>query len=105
VILSDPAEIYREILEFMKKLYQNAELVHADLSEFNILLGEKLYVIDMGQSVTPDHPRAFDLLKRDIFNINRFFGGKCAVRDEEEIFSDITGRLPREREKTGGAQR
>lgn len=105
VILSDPAEIYREILEFMKKLYQNAELVHADLSEFNILLGEKLYVIDMGQSVTPDHPRAFDLLKRDIFNINRFFGEKCAVRDEEEIFSDITGRLPRERERTGGAQR
>jgi RIO kinase 1 len=75
------------------------------LSEFNILLGEKLYVIDMGQSVTPDHPRAFDLLKRDIFNINRFFGEKCAVRDEEEIFSDITGRLPRERERTGGAQR
>jgi len=104
VILSDPMIIYRDILEFMKILYQKAELVHADLSEFNILLGERIYVIDMGQSVTPDHPRAFDLLVRDISNINRFFRGKCEIRDEKEIFSDITGRNQPDRERTGGAE-
>jgi RIO kinase 1 len=103
-VLTDPAAIYKDILEFMKILYQKAELVHADLSEFNILLGDRLYVIDMGQAVTPDHPRAFDFLIRDIANINRFFKGRCETRDEREIFADITGRHPQGKERAGGAE-
>ena len=30
-----------------------------NLSEFNILYGDQPYLIDMGQSVTRDHPRAY----------------------------------------------
>lgn len=92
VELEDPAAVYAEILSFIKRLYQDAGLVHADLSEFNILFGKQLHVIDMGQSVTPDHPRALSFLARDIANINRYFSGSCPLREEREIFAEITGK-------------
>jgi len=44
----------------------------------------------MGQSVTPDHPRAKFFLARDIANINRYFRDFCTVMDEKEIFLKIT---------------
>lgn len=92
----DPARVYGTILGFIGTLYNKAELVHGDLSEFNILYGDQPYVIDMGQSVTRDHPRALQFLMRDIRNINRFFMRYCEVRDELEIFTAITG-LPAQR--------
>ncbi|MCQ8894547.1 MAG: serine protein kinase RIO [Methanolinea sp.] len=94
--LDDPASAYREIIRFMHVLYQEANLVHADLSEYNILAGDRLYVIDMGQAVMHDHPRAHSFLVRDIANINRFFHSKCPIRDEKEIFSEVTGKELRE---------
>jgi RIO kinase 1 len=92
VTLDEPAEIYAGILDAMDLLYKKAELVHADLSEFNILYGDQPYLIDMGQSVTRDHPRALPFLMRDIRNINRFFKNRCDLRNDVEIFNAITGR-------------
>lgn len=89
--IGDPAKTYREIIKIIDILYNSAELVHADLSEFNILFRDKPYLIDMGQSVTRDHPRALPFLMRDIRNINRFFKDRCAVREDIEIFKAITG--------------
>ena len=88
----DDAEgIYATILRYIDLLYNKAELVHGDLSEFNILYSEKPYLIDMGQSVTRDHPRAYQFLMRDIRNINRFFKNRCDVRNDVEIFNSVTG--------------
>jgi RIO kinase 1 len=89
--LEDPADIYARILKIIDTLYNKAELVHADLSEFNILYGDQPYVIDMGQSVTLDHPRALPFLMRDIRNINRFFKNRCDIRSDVEIFHEVTG--------------
>jgi RIO kinase 1 len=89
--IEDPAEIYAIIVKYIDILYNKAELVHGDLSEFNILYGDQPYLIDMGQSVTRDHPRAFQFLMRDIRNINRFFKNRCDVRKDIEIFNDVTG--------------
>jgi RIO kinase 1 len=89
----NPDKIYREIMQFIEDLYKKAGLIHADLSEFNILYHEKPYIIDMGQSVTIDHPRAFKFLKRDIANINHFFSSQCDVEDEKVIFSRVTGMV------------
>jgi len=89
--IGDPEKVYSAILDDIGTLYNKAGLVHGDLSEFNILYGERHYFIDMGQSVTRDHPRAQFFLMRDIKNINRFFKQRCAVREDLEVFYAITG--------------
>jgi RIO kinase 1 len=90
--IEDPAAVYAIILTYIDILYKKAELVHGDLSEFNILYGDQPYLIDMGQSVTRDHPRASQFLMRDIRNVNRFFKRLCDVRNDIEIFNGVTGR-------------
>lgn len=58
----------------MRRLYHVCRLVHADLSEYNILYHNgHLYVIDVSQSVEHDHPSAFDFLRSDIRNVETFF--------------------------------
>ncbi|WP_321505972.1 serine protein kinase RIO [uncultured Methanoregula sp.] len=89
--MEDPQDIYSRIVKCIDILYNKAELVHADLSEFNILYGDQPYLIDMGQSVTRDHPRALPFLMRDIKNINRFFKNRCEVQKDTEIFHAVTG--------------
>ncbi|MGA2160838.1 MAG: serine protein kinase RIO [Methanoregula sp.] len=90
--IDKPAEVYENIMAMIDTLYNKAELVHGDLSEFNILYSDQPYLIDMGQSVTRDHPRALQFLMRDIRNMNRFFKKKgCEVKTEYEIFNAVTG--------------
>ncbi|MGB8220616.1 MAG: serine protein kinase RIO [Methanoregula sp.] len=87
-----PGQVYENIMTMIDTLYNKAELVHGDLSEFNILYSDQPYLIDMGQSVTRDHPRALQFLMRDIRNMNRFFKKKgCEVKTEYEIFNAVTG--------------
>jgi len=58
----------------MRVLYQECRLIHADLSEYNLLYhNEKLYIIDVSQSIEHDHPQALDFLRRDIYNVNFLF--------------------------------
>lgn len=67
----------------MRRLYQTCHLVHADLSEYNILYHDNhLYIIDVSQSVEHEHPSAFDFLRLDIKNVEDFFRKKAngAVR-------------------------
>jgi RIO kinase 1 len=98
IAMDDPAAIYGQIVSFMQLLFTRARLVHADLSEFNILYdGKAPYIIDMGQAVTPDHPRALQFLVRDIRNINRFFSQYCDVMEDKELFKQIAGDKLRER--------
>ena len=89
--VSDYGAVYNEILAYVDLLYREARLVHADLSEYNILYHEKPYLIDMGQAVTLDHPQARAFLTRDIRNLNRYFSRYCDVQDEQEIITAITG--------------
>ena len=93
----DLNELLTCIVGYLKSLYKKANLVHADLSEFNILMRgyveEELEVepvlIDMGQSLLLSHPNADEFLRRDVGNIVFFFnrlGLKCS---EEEIIREI----------------
>jgi RIO kinase 1 len=88
--MEDPDSVYHSVVRYIEVLFHEARLVHADLSEYNILLGTMPYFIDMGQSVTLDHPRSLQFLARDIANVNRFFRHHCHVIEERELFDRIT---------------
>ncbi|KAI3608032.1 atypical rio rio1 protein kinase [Moniliophthora roreri] len=68
-------ELYIELLAAVRVMFHQCKLVHADLSEYNILFHEAhLWIIDVSQSVEHDHPSAFDFLRNDLKNVEDFFG-------------------------------
>nr|GAT60212.1 RIO1-domain-containing protein [Mycena chlorophos] len=73
--------LYQEMLLAVRTLFHRCRLVHADLSEYNVLYHDgHLYVIDVSQSVEHDHPSAFDFLRNDLKNVEEFFsrrGVRC----------------------------
>ena len=69
----DPKETLKIILKYSRSLYQKANLIHADLSEYNILMWNEPVIIDVSQSVLIEHPMAQEFLLRDIKNILRYF--------------------------------
>lgn len=83
---------YEEVVDIMKTMYDKARLVHADLSEFNILWHEgRCVVIDLAQAVEPLHPAALEFLMRDCHNITNFFEKNgVPVKSKEKLFFEIT---------------
>uniref|UniRef100_A0AAQ5XXP4 Serine/threonine-protein kinase RIO1 n=1 Tax=Amphiprion ocellaris TaxID=80972 RepID=A0AAQ5XXP4_AMPOC len=89
---SKARELYLQVLQNMRKLFQDARLVHADLSEFNMLYHDgDAYIIDVSQSVEHDHPHALEFLRKDCSNVNEFFGKRgVAVMTAMVIAADRT---------------
>lgn len=83
---------YKDMLLCIRRLFVSCRLVHADLSEYNsIVHDDKLYIIDVSQSVEPDHPMALDFLRMDIKNVNDFFQKSgIQVYSEKQIFGFVT---------------
>ncbi|UCC33165.1 MAG: serine protein kinase RIO, partial [Candidatus Bathyarchaeota archaeon] len=75
-----------------KMLYQKAELVHADLSEYNIMIwdGEPV-LFDISQAVPVEHPMASKFLRRDLKNLHRYFKKlNVDVLSVEETYRRVT---------------
>jgi RIO kinase 1 len=71
----DPEAFYLKLLGEARLFYTKAGLVHGDLSEYNIMVWEESPVIfDVSQALLNEHPLAAPLLKRDISNVNAYFG-------------------------------
>ncbi|KAI4175726.1 MAG: hypothetical protein LQ346_008016 [Caloplaca aetnensis] len=87
-------QLYLQLLGYMRILYQTCRLVHADLSEYNILYHEeKLWLIDVGQSVEHDHPRSLEFLRMDVKNATDFFARKSVdTLSERTVFSFVTAQ-------------
>jgi RIO kinase 1 len=67
--------------------YTKAGLVHADLSEYNILwLGKPVY-IDVSQSVLISHENAKKYLFRDIQNITNYFTKLGVDTEDPEVIA------------------
>ena len=84
--------LYLQLLGHMRVLYHTCRLVHADLSEYNILYHEeKLWIIDVSQSVEHDHPKSLEFLRMDIKNVTGFFARKGVdTLLERAVFGFIT---------------
>ncbi len=91
-----PHKLYAKILDYMTKLYEDAKLIHADLSEYNILmLKQDPVFIDVSQAVLLDHPYAAAFLFRDIKNVNRYFSSLgVEILPNEELYEQITDSPP-----------
>jgi len=89
---SKARQLYLECIIIIRKLYRHAKLVHADLSEFNLLYHQNSIVtIDVSQAVEHDHPRAVDFLRKDCANINHFFRKNGVVTlTLKELFDFVT---------------
>ncbi len=86
-------DVYRQVVENVKRIYCCARLVHADLSEYNIMyLHGKVYIIDVAQAVDLNHPLAEQFLAHDIGNIHRFFAEEAGLEipGPEEILRQVT---------------
>jgi RIO kinase 1 len=89
----DPEKVYQTLLTYVQRLYRKADLVHGDLSEYNVMMWDgKPIVFDMSQSVPSSHPLAKSLLERDLANLNRFFSrAGVKVLPEEEAYKLVVG--------------
>ena len=77
---------YKWTLKMIRQLYKKADLVHADLSEYNIFkpAPKERVLFDMGSAVLSSHPESKELLLRDITNIVRFFKKRGVYQKEPE---------------------
>jgi len=92
--LPDPWRVFAEIVENVKKAYREAFIVHADLSEFNVVVKPDfdILIIDWPQWVSKSHPRSSEYLKRDVTNLVRFFKRRYGLKVEvDEVLRDIKG--------------
>nr|XP_035954029.1 serine/threonine-protein kinase RIO3 isoform X3 [Halichoerus grypus] len=87
-------EAYYQTVHLMQQLYNECTLVHADLSEYNMLWhAGKVWLIDVSQSVEPTHPHGLEFLFRDCRNVSQFFqkGGVKEALGERELFNAVSG--------------
>ncbi len=90
VTLEDPEKVLSKIIKYVKKL-KDVNLVHADLSEYNILMkGDEPYLIDMGQAVLLGHPKYREFLERDMINLLYHFRKRYGIdMDHEKVIAEI----------------
>jgi RIO kinase 1 len=89
----DPARIYEQLMIYIQMLYRKAELVHGDLSEYNIMIWRgKVVIFDMSQAVPLVHPMADFLLHRDLTILNKYFSRLgLNVPSVDESYRRVTG--------------
>ena len=110
--------LYNQVMQSIQLLYQQARLVHADLSEYNILavpaylVENQLVVdarneiqavlIDFGQAVDVRHQEAEAWLRRDLERVRTFFTTKGVKTMSVETSYNFCVYRPEElRESTG----
>lgn len=73
-----PERVLKEILLNVRRAYLKASVVHADLSEYNVILkpDKHILIIDWPQYVKKEHQNAELFLTRDVKNVVRYFSRK-----------------------------
>ena len=80
----NPKQTFKKLSSAVETLYTKAQLVHADLSEYNVLLEPEPVLIDFSMATDIANPMANELLMRDLTNIVRYFR-KLGVETQEPI--------------------
>jgi RIO kinase 1 len=90
----NPGKVYGTLLTYLRRLYQKADLVHGDLSEYNIMMWKgKPVIFDVAQAVPTSHPMAEFFLRRDLTNMNKFFSRLgVKVLSLDEAYKKVVGK-------------
>jgi RIO kinase 1 len=87
---SADAEAVLEALLEQVRLFLAHDVVHADLSEYNVLWAGRPIVIDFPQAVDPRFNRsARDLLRRDVGNLVKHFARYGLYRDPDRLAGEL----------------
>ncbi|MEM1579280.1 MAG: RIO1 family regulatory kinase/ATPase [Archaeoglobaceae archaeon] len=88
--IENPGELLDLIIKEVAKFYRRG-IVHGDLSQYNILVGENgFWIIDFPQSIEVGEGNWRELLERDIANVLRFFNRTYRIeRDINSIITEI----------------
>jgi RIO kinase 1 len=88
----DWPEVLQELLESYHRFFVKGRLVHADLSEYNIIMTpDGPVMIDTGQAVVLDHPMAQEFFDKDVRNLAKFFQRQGVRTNEKEVRDKILG--------------
>ncbi|HUR61195.1 MAG TPA: serine protein kinase RIO [Candidatus Thermoplasmatota archaeon] len=103
---SQMERLYQQLVGDYLKAYNEADLIHADLSEYNVLVegadgppaGFAARMIDVGQAVLKNHPMAQEYLDRDLRNLTAFFRRHKVDADPMAIKAQLVHERHLERE-------
>lgn len=90
---SDSQKLYDFIVENFVRMVQKAELIHGDLSQYNIINNSgELVIIDVGQAVLTSHPKAKEFFERDVRNMATYFQKIGIKTDYNALRADIKAK-------------
>ena len=88
----DIEKCFKSVKKDMKKMFKT-ELVHGDLSEYNILNNNENFVfIDLSHGTPSFAPASREIFERDIKNVANYFKRKGIDTDEESLRKEIVGK-------------
>ena len=86
-----PTILLQNILNDLRICYNN-DIINCDISEYNTVLDvdDNIWIIDWPQAVSRKHPNASDLIKRDVFNIVKFFNRRFGtIKDVQKALDEV----------------
>lgn len=93
VPVEDPAALYEELVIQIRRMAQEAKLVHGDLSPYNVLVQDgHVVLIDVAQAISSNHPEALRLMLRDLRNFSKFLGRLGLKVDPDEFLTAVGGK-------------
>ncbi|MBI5884662.1 serine protein kinase RIO [archaeon] len=80
----------KQVIESYARMFFKAGLIHADLSEYNILVRQEkgkieAVIIDCGQAVPKSHPKSREFFERDLKNLSNYFSKKGLAVSVQEL--------------------
>ena len=88
--IDNPEEVFDYLIRFTATAWQKANLVHGDLSAYNILWHEgEAVVIDVGQGVVQNHPKSEEFLVRDVKQLVRWANSNGIDVELAEAMYDV----------------
>ncbi len=85
---NDAPSIARDVVKTVEVALENG-IIHGDLSPYNILIGDRAYIIDWPQWIPASHPNSLEILSRDLTRLEEFFSQLNITIDKDRLFNII----------------